>query len=295
MTQHLDPAAFEKEPVRHGLITETRHPVHEGMGLWIFRLVKGVRYHPAGPYRRIFDFYCLSHMFDGKGFLWQPAKGLATLEPGDGVLVTPGQMQAYGGYGDFFLEDAICFVGPVADTMLRNGVLRQGVLRIGLERRLLPIIDLSQDPAPFSQIKAAVAFESLLLDLASENRHSGGVADEAETRISSLLESLKLTPGKWWTVEEMAESCGLSVAQFRRRFTSLVGMQPKRYVETLKMRCAAADLARGAESVAEIARRYSYGDQYHFSRRFKQIIGISPKRFSKRPFGDFRPPAVTPA
>ncbi len=287
--QQFDDAAFERETLRVGSVTETPHPVHEGMGLWIFRLVKGMRCPPVRPFKRSFEFYCLSHMFDGKGFLWlPPAKGVAALEPGDGIIMPPGQAHAYGGLDGFFFEDAICFVGPVADTMFRNGLLRPGVTRIGLERRLLPVIDLAQDPAPLSQIKAAVALESLLLELASENRQSG--ADEAETRILALLESLKLAPGKWWTVEEMAASCRLSVAQFRRRFSSLVGMQPKRYVEILKMRCAAADLARGVESVAEVASRYSYGDQYHFSRRFKQVMGVSPKRFSIRPFGDFKAP-----
>ena len=279
-------ADFMKEPLSIGRIVETRHPVHAAMGIWPFRFIKGVSNGPRSrPYRRSFDFHCLAHMYEGRGYLWLPGKGVIPVAPGDCVLMPSNVMHSYGGDGDFFVEDAICFTGTVPDCMFSNNLLRCGVFALGQARKLLPVMELAQDPAPASQVKAAVALESLLLELVASSDASNP-SDSSDLQVSKLLDALRLSPDKWWTVKEMANFCDLSVAQFRRRFVETVGMAPKHYVESLKMRSAAEELARGESSVAEIARRHSYRDPYHFSRRFKALMGMPPKRLAKRPLGD---------
>lgn len=281
----LDDAAFQREPITPCPIREIRHAVHESMGLWPFRFIKGVHNAPpAKPFRRIFDFYCLAHMYEGRGYFWLPGRGVRPVAPGDCILMPPGQLHSYGGLGELFIEDAICFTGPVADCLLANNLIRCGLFPLGQERKLLPAMTLALDPAPASQAKAALALENLLLEIVGGASPSESTAS-GDIMMAKLLQALRLDPEKWWTVKEMAAFCALSVAQFRRRFTEAVGMPPKQYVESLKMRCAAEVLARGEMTVAEVARRHSYRDPYHFSRRFKALMGMPPNRMAKKPLG----------
>jgi AraC family transcriptional regulator len=278
-------ADFQKEPLIVSKIFETPHPVHKAAGLWLLRIVKGVSNKPwSKPYRRVLKFNCLTHMYEGRGFLWMPGRGTQAVAPGDCILMPAGQEHCYGGDGEPFVEDAVCFSGQMASCLAANNLLRAGVQPLGQARRLLPLIALAQDPAPASQIKAAVALESLLLELASQ-APDADKSSAQDQLMAKLIEAIRIEPSRWWAVKDMASFCGLSQAQFRRRFQEAIGMAPKSYVESLKLRQAAEELARGEGGIAEIARRHSYRDPYHFSRRFKAVLGMPPKRFLKSPFG----------
>ena len=58
-------------------------------------------------------------------------------------------------------------------------------------------------------------------------------------------------------------------------------MSPKSYMERLKMQRAIEMLVGGREPVAEIGRKLSYSDPFHFSRRFKMVTGMSPADYRR--------------
>ncbi len=252
--------------------------VHESYGLRIVSFGRGGKSPPGRPAPRYFEFYCLSQMFEGKGYYWTPKGGKSSFEPGWGVMAAPQLIHSYGGDASFYTEDTICFWGPVADCLYESGLFRPGVAKFGPERRLLPIIERAMDPSSESQIVANVELQRLLLGLHLENRPPEGGAG-GRGRIEALLDDLRLNPERWWTVGAMAELCGLGEVQFRRLFHEVAGMPPKHYVETMKMQRAIEMLIGGREPVGEIARSLSYSDPFHFSRRFKAHTGMSPAEY----------------
>ncbi len=227
---------------------------------------------------RYFEFYSLSHLIDGGGKLWLPGEPEEKIEPGDWILITPGVVNRYGGDGGkYYTEDAIRFCGPVADGMRDAGILKSGVIHGSRMRKLLPIIELSNDPSRSAQINANIALQSLLVELYNI-REQGNTGSPL---MSQLLDELKQNPERWWTVRELAEYCQLSDDQFRRNFSRLTGVAPKQYIEDLKLRQAAQLLLTSRMPVAKVAARFGYQDQFHFSRRFKLRIGVSPGQYRK--------------
>jgi AraC-like DNA-binding protein/mannose-6-phosphate isomerase-like protein (cupin superfamily) len=262
--------------------------IHEKYGLWILGFgsheASADGYHSTPP--RYFEYFSISHLRSGKGRLWLSSGVERDIHPGDCVLIAPQQVHRYGGVdGEVYVEDTVCFTGPVADMLWRSGVIRSGVFRFGDARRLIPIHNMALDPSDNSQINANIALQKLLIDLHNENSLTAAGRDAHATAIDKLFSTLREQTDRWWTVEEMAEFCGLSKDHFRRVFKARAGMLPKAYLDRLKLTKASELLVSTELSVEEIASRLAYVDPYHFSRRFKKVIGFSPTNYRR----EFRP------
>jgi AraC-like DNA-binding protein len=255
-------------------------PVHKAYGLWI--LHTGNFPAPAGGYYRTtpryFEYYSISYLIEGDGKFWYPPDHELAVKPGQGIIISPGFVNRYGGDRDKYFEDSICFAGPVADLLYRSGVIRDGIYEMGQGRRLRPIMKLAADPAVDSQLNANFALQRLLFDIYNENKARGR---KDSPLVDKLIETMKQQIHRWWTVEEMADFCGLSDDQFRRIFEKQTGMLPKIYLDRLKLQKAAEMLTGSELSVAAVAAELGYVDQYHFSRRFKSIMGFPPNRYRK--------------
>ena len=247
-------------------------------GLWIICGVSACRSECNGfdhTRRRKYEFYCLSHLYDGRGKYWCENGGEQEIPAGSAVIVTPETINRYGGWADEpYIEDYICFSGPVADGWKRAGLIADGFCNFGFERRLLPIIELARDPSNESQAKAVLMLQNILLDI-----HTRKMGANVSNPLEEVIRRIKSEPENWWTVEELAEMCSTSVSQFRRNFRKRTGMLPKEYIEELKLRHAAEVLLGSGESVKNIALRFGYRDPFHFSRRFKLCFGVSPEHY----------------
>ena len=226
---------------------------------------------------RQFSFFSLCHLLKGEGWYWTPKTGRVHVSQGESILVTPGQTMDYAGRGGPWVEDYICFVGPVANQLLNSGVLKQGISKIGSSRRLKPIIDKAMDPSDDAQIEANVLLQKIIVDLYLENRPSQ--LDGREKSVENMRTLLFNQCEKWWTVEEMAKECGMSINHMRNIFKQQTGITPKTFIEDLKIRRAAERLCNSQSSVSSIASEFSYRDPYHFSRVFKRVMGMSPSQY----------------
>lgn len=268
-----------ERPARTIQLPEGIRDIHRDYGLWICKTLRKVSFTPRRElHPRAFQFYSLSHLLEGDGWYWSKASGTVTnLEAGQGVLAVPESVHFYSGRTAPYVEDAVCFHGPMADHLRRCGVLREGVLNVGLGRKLLPVIELAADPSRDAQIKANGALLALLTELYLRNR--GQDANSHASRVEELLAAVNADLGRNWSLDEMAEFCNLSVNQFRRIFHAETGLNPKEYADTVKVNKAAELLCREAVAVAAVAAELGYADQYHFSRRFKELKGLSPQNY----------------
>lgn len=245
-------------------------------GLWVIRGCVG-NCSPVDDFEkrnlRVFDFYSLSHMYEGGGKL-ELNGSVQELKSGNMVLICPGDYHRYGGSGGKnYQEDAICFCGSIADALRKKGVLYSGVFQGNQVRVIKPLVELTRDPSFKSSLRAAVLLQELLLDLyESDNRKM----DPME----SLLETIRKAPSEyWWRVSELAELHGVSEDTLRRKFLRVTGLLPKAYIEQFKLRQAAEFLANTNLPVTAVALRFGYRDCYHFSRRFKFVFGTSPANY----------------
>jgi AraC family transcriptional activator of mtrCDE len=87
-----------------------------------------------------------------------------------------------------------------------------------------------------------------------------------------MLES----PGRAWTVEDLAEACHMSRATFARQFARLCGMPPADMLTRLRMARAARALLQGEGAVGDVALAVGYQSEAAFNRVFKRHYGIGP-------------------
>ena len=194
-----------------------RLKIHQDYGLWISSyVIDNWSSSYKKPRPRYFEFYAISHLVEGKGWFWTKEHGEKIISAGEAVIVFPGMIHDYSGFGEYYREDSVCFLGPIADSLAKSGILHTGIYKVGKLRRLIPIIELASNPARDSQVKANIALQQYLIDIHFENqRQKDFQKDEA---IGELIRKIIASPESWWPVETMAEMCNLSKKSFQSCF-----------------------------------------------------------------------------
>lgn len=100
-----------------------------------------------------------------------------------------------------------------------------------------------------------------------------------ETRLlRDLVERLERDPSIV-RIEQAAAIVGLSPRTLQRRFLARVGVSPKWVIQRYRLHEAAALLAQGRRSLAQIAAAVGYFDQAHFARDFRAVVGAPPSAY----------------
>ena len=81
------------------------------------------------------------------------------------------------------------------------------------------------------------------------------------------------------TVEELAFLCNMSLSTFKRRFDSLYGTSPSKWLLQQRMKKAAELLKGGDLKPSEIYYGLGYENLSSFIQSFKQIHGVTPKQY----------------
>ena len=84
------------------------------------------------------------------------------------------------------------------------------------------------------------------------------------------------------TVQELADACAMSPATFYRLFRQTVRKTPMQYLEDYRLKQAAQQLLSDTDTLAAIAEKCGYWDEFHLSRNFKRHYGLSPREYKKR-------------
>ena len=97
--------------------------------------------------------------------------------------------------------------------------------------------------------------------------------------IGPLLGLIHASPGRDWSLAEMANEAGVSRTIFHERFTELVGASPMAYLRDYRLQMASDLIRDGSGSMAEIAAKIGYGSQGAFCSAFKKWAGVTPGEF----------------
>lgn len=84
------------------------------------------------------------------------------------------------------------------------------------------------------------------------------------------------------TIETIAAQSSISEIYFRRLFTEIYGLSPKKYMIMLRLNRAKELLEGGTLSVSEIAEDVGFGDVYSFCKTFRKEVGSTPTEYKKQ-------------
>ena len=84
-------------------------------------------------------------------------------------------------------------------------------------------------------------------------------------------------------VAQVEEQCGVGTRTLQRLFERYVGVSPKWVLSRYRMHDVVTDLDAGyGGSLADLAAKYGWFDQAHFTREFTDLVGVPPGSYQRR-------------
>jgi AraC-type DNA-binding domain-containing proteins len=105
------------------------------------------------------------------------------------------------------------------------------------------------------------------------NTHSKAIEKAINYISNNLTQSI--------SIKAIASASGFCERRFRQIFKRATGLQPKKYIDTLRIGMAEELLKNSPLTIAEISERLGYSSQFHFSKAFHEVKGMAPSYFRK--------------
>jgi AraC-like DNA-binding protein len=118
----------------------------------------------------------------------------------------------------------------------------------------------------------AQALRAALLE-SSDGLHILAIRDR---QVALAVGVIHRDPERAWTVGKLAGEVALSRSTFAARFRAAVGESPLRYLTRTRLAHAARLLRDTDASVAQVAARAGYGNEFSFGKAFKRMFGVAP-------------------
>ena len=151
--------------------------------------------------------------------------------------------------------------------------------------RVVPAVDVLD-----GELSAALADPDLVADpTAWVRRAEAGLAAlprSADRRYDQLIAIVAdmLDDGSLLTVAEVAARHGVTTRTLQRLFHDYVGVGPKWVLDRYRMHDLVTELDEGYDgTMTDLAHRYGWYDQSHFTRDFTALIGVPPLKYRDRP------------
>lgn len=127
----------------------------------------------------------------------------------------------------------------------------------------------------------AVYFQQILLLLSSgDNIYSS--QKYADRRIEDIIKYINENYGSIGSIEEIADRFYISKYHLCHLFNKNLGIGLVSYLNTIKVRSACEMLARGRQSITEIATACGFNSSSYFCKVFKEEKEMSPSEYRKR-------------
>lgn len=104
----------------------------------------------------------------------------------------------------------------------------------------------------------------------------------SERTVRLFLESLTRRLDEPWTLDSMAEACGLGRSQFSTLCHKITNLTPISHINQLRLENASVLLSLTPQmSVTEIAFRCGFQSSQYFSKAFRERYGLTPSQYRK--------------
>ncbi|GDY14325.1 hypothetical protein LBMAG53_32030 [Planctomycetota bacterium] len=243
--------------------------------------------HPTHFHRPDTGWRCLAVVLAGSGVFFAEGRHWK-LGPGSVFTFAPGGYHAYRSLAGASLEIVICeFFGNEAEALqlqclgrVRGVVTCASMVLVGEAARLLHAT--AHDGRAFSGDACAGLLRGLLYLIAGERDPSGQVIGRGEMLVERARGMIHRDWASLAGPAAVAAQCGTSHAHLCRLFRERLGTSPGAYLQQIRMRHAARSLIEHPESLATIAARLGFSDQFAFSKCFKRVMGMPPRLYQQR-------------
>ena len=173
---------------------------------------------------------------------------------------------------------------------LFSGITRPMVFDLGRAARIPAVLDNLvvelQEPRFGSRaIASALLKQVLVLLLRAQIDGEGGDPDWVislrDPRVARAVGAMLDAGDHRPSVEDLAQTAGMSRAAFQRRFLEVTGLTVADFDTRLRIHRAALLLVETDLPVDRIAGAVGYSSRSHFSRRFASVMGADPTRFRR--------------
>ncbi len=238
--------------------------------------------------RRVFDYYAIVLLLEGKGWFCDENHGKTPVETGDLFLLFPGVWHSYGPCkNEVWREIYLVFSGPVFDLWRKLGWLdeRRPVFRnltpgVWLHRLQTLLIHQDLNNAENGLLEIC-RLQNLLADLCRGREENGqlrpGDRDWSRSVKAELQGKEVFSPGAC----EIHIRLGMTSDAFRKRFRRVFGKTFHNYLNGLRIVEACRLLVETHLTSREICERLGYCDEFYFCRAFKKSTGHSPREYRR--------------
>ena len=124
-------------------------------------------------------------------------------------------------------------------------------------------------------------FTYLLRDVVAQQSKTGGCWSHSmkNPQVRQALVLLHDDFARTWTLETLAQQCGLSRTGLAERFRKAMNDTPLNYLRTVRIQNAMRLLSETEQTLEQVAQAVGYQDAFSFSKAFKRTIGIAPRTF----------------
>lgn len=181
----------------------------------------------------------------------------------------------------------IAFTGTEADKLLQiSGIKQKGVLNADKYSQtgylIEKIFSIAKQSRAYSRQLSTCYLRALLL----EQSFNSSFEDTNSSVSMATYNQCKKYIDEHFSIPQISPSfvarkCGINVRYMSRLFKGIADIQPRQYIDRLKLNKAVSMLLTTNLSISRIAYSIGYLDQYHFSRNFKKAYGLSPNNFRK--------------
>jgi len=143
-----------------------------------------------------------------------------------------------------------------------------------------------RQPLPGGHSAIIVSVNALLLAMLEMFRSKDIILEESLTDsqrgVEVFLDDLRGCCGRPWTIESMAESCGLGTTRFSHHVRLLTNLTPGGYLTQCRLQHAQGLLLRTSPlSIAKIARECGFASGQYFATAFRKWTGQAPDMWRK--------------
>ncbi len=237
------------------------------------------------PWRkgRILPEYGMVYLTKGQGVFRSHQSAEITVQAGDLFFLFPDIWHLYHPHKETGWEEYwITFDGAIIRHLANHQILKPGqpLLRPGITVSLCDafkkIIELADDrPTHF---EGTLAVNVMQLIIRAHELCAAGNAPSSQIcpAIQNAKDYIEEHCNEPLSIDELANLSHMSERHFSRVFKDTTGLPPKQYYNQVRIHQAKALLARGDQTVSQVAHALGFEDAYYFSKLFKKLAGRAP-------------------
>jgi AraC-like DNA-binding protein len=159
-------------------------------------------------------------------------------------------------------------IGPQLQTALSFVSQESGLIQPGYVAVASRLMDLL-----FIQILRAAMLQRI--------PRIGELAGITDPKLSLSMSAMHASPGRKWSVADLAAVAQLSRTLFAERFRKTLGVTPMQYLSAWRLQLAERALIDTRSSVDAIRTRLGFHSHFAFSRAFRNFTGHTPRAYRK--------------